>query len=308
MTLQKKNTAKTMLTDVLYYMVSGCIFSVAIRVFTAPNKIAPGGVTGLSTVLNYAFGLPIGLMSFLINIPIFIASLMELGYKVVTKTIVASLITSVAIDGLGTLLPAYHGEPMLAAIFGGLMEGISLAMVFKRGATTGGTDLVARLLQRHFRHLSTGKLMMSVDVIVVLVAALVYRRVESVLYAVIYLFVSTNVIDAILYGTDTGNGKVLWIVTQYPDEIAQRIFKEVDRGVTAMHSKGMYSGREGEVLMCAVSRSEVYQVMDLVREEDQGAFIVAGDAGEIRGEGFRSSAPTDKTLPQLISEHKQEDQ
>ncbi|ARP51264.1 membrane protein [Ruminococcaceae bacterium CPB6] len=293
-----------MITDVLLYFVSGCIFAVAVRVFTAPNKIAPGGVTGISTMLNYAFGLPIGLVTFLLNVPIFIFSLMEIGYKIVTKTIVASFLTSFAIDWFGSMLPAYKGDPMLAAIFGGLLEGVSLAMVFRRGATTGGTDMVARLLQRHFRHLSTGRLMMSVDVVVVISSAIVYRRIESVLYAVIYLFVSTNVIDEILYGSDIGRGKILWIVTQYPDGISQRIFKEVDRGVTAIHSKGMYSGREGEVLMCAVSRSEIYQVMDLVKDEDKDAFIIAGEAAQIRGEGFRSSAPVDKTLPEILAERK----
>ncbi|MDD4808195.1 MULTISPECIES: YitT family protein [Caproicibacterium] len=304
MSVKQKNTVKIMITDVLLYFVSGCIFAVAVRVFTAPNKIAPGGVTGISTMLNYAFGLPIGLVTFLLNVPIFIFSLMEIGYKIVTKTIVASFLTSFAIDWFGSMLPAYKGDPMLAAIFGGLLEGVSLAMVFRRGATTGGTDMVARLLQRHFRHLSTGRLMMSVDVVVVISSAIVYRRIESVLYAVIYLFVSTNVIDEILYGSDIGRGKILWIVTQYPDGISQRIFKEVDRGVTAIHSKGMYSGREGEVLMCAVSRSEIYQVMDLVKDEDKDAFIIAGEAAQIRGEGFRSSAPVDKTLPEILAERK----
>ncbi len=301
---KQKSILQTILLDILTYGISGCIFAVAIRTFTAPNKIAPGGVTGLATVINYLFQLPIGAVSFLINIPIFIWAFFEIGYKLVTKTIAASLITSIAIDWLGGLLPTYCGDPMLAAIFGGLLEGVSLAIVFMRGATTGGTDMVARVLKRRFRNLSTGKLMMCVDVIVVLFSAAVYRRIESVLYAIIYLFVSTNVIDAILYGADSGNGKVLWIVTQYPTQVAQRILKEVDRGVTAMHSKGMYSGREGEVLMCAVSRSEVYQVMDLVKDEDKAAFMIVGDAGEIRGEGFRRSVQSDKTLPELLQKHK----
>lgn len=301
---KKKNMVRTILIDLLTYIVSGCVFAIAIKVFAAPNKIAPGGVTGLSTVINYVSGLPIGAMAFAINIPIFLWAFFDIGYKLVTKTIVAAFITSVAIDGFGGLLPAYHGDPMLAAIFAGLLEGVSLAFVFMRGATTGGTDMIARVLKRHFRHLSTGKLMMCVDVIVVLISAIVYRRVESALYAVIYLFVSSKIIDTVLYGADSGNGKVMWIITQWPDKVAQRIFKEVDRGVTAMHSKGMYSGHEGEVLMCAVSRSEVYQVMDLVKDEDMDAFMIVGDAGEIRGEGFRSSTPMDKTLPELLAEHK----
>lgn len=298
---------KRMCTDMLVYLLSGCIFAVGIKVFTAPNRIAPGGVTGLSTVVNFVTGFPIGMLALLLNLPIFIWAIFEIGYKLVGKTIVAAIITSVAIDLLGLVLKPYQGDPMLAAVFGGLLEGISLSLVFKRGATTGGTDMIARLLKRHFPHLSTGRLMMCVDMVIVLLSAVVYRRIESVLYAVIYLFISTNVIDAILYGTDIGTGKVLWIVSSKPEEIAEAIQGSVDRGVTAMHARGMYSGREGEVLMVAVGRSEAYRAMDAVRAVDRDAFMIMGDAAQISGEGFKLNLhedSADKTLPQLMSQRK----
>ncbi len=286
--------------DLLIYGASGLLFAVDIKCFTAPNQIAPGGVTGLSTVINFLSGAPIGLLNFLLNLPMFIWAFFEVGYKLVLRTVAANLITSLCIDQIGSRLPAYAGNPMLAALFGGLLEGISLSLVFMREATTGGTDLVARLLKRRFRHLSTGRLMLSIDLIIVLISAVVYKRIESILYALIYIFISTRVIDTILYGADIGHGKVMWIMTAHSEQVAQKIMDELDRGVTGLQARGMYSGIHSEMLMCAVSRTEVYRVKDLVHSVDPDAFIIVGDAGEISGEGFNHPTANDKTLPELV--------
>jgi uncharacterized membrane-anchored protein YitT (DUF2179 family) len=170
-----------------------------------------------------------------------------------------------------------------------------------RGATTGGTDLVARLLGRHFRTMSMGRLMLSVDIVIVLASAVVYGSIESALYAGIAIFVSTKLIDTILYGTDIGTGKVLFIMSEKNAEISREILSDIDRGVTVLKSRGAYSGRDGEVLLCAVRRYEVYKVKDLVHAIDKNAFIIVGDAGEITGEGFRQVKQEDKTLKELIS-------
>ena len=286
--------------DLLTYVVSGLLFSIAVKCFTAPNQIAPGGVTGLATVINFLTDAPIGLLSFLINVPIFIWAFFEVGYRFVVRTITANVITYFLIDWFGSQLPAYQGEPILAALFGGLLEGVSLSIVFMRDSTTGGTDMVARLLKRHFRHLSTGKLMFGVDLCVVLFSAIVYRRIESILYALIYLFISTRIIDTLLYGADIGHGKVMWIVTSKSEQVAQQIIKDIDRGVTGLEARGMYSGQSYEVLMCAVSRTEVYHLKDLVRSIDRDAFIIVGDAGEISGEGFETPVLEDQSLPELV--------
>lgn len=296
----RRGDAGDVAIDLFIYALSGLLFAVAIKCFTAPNQIAPGGITGLSTVINFLSGAPIGMLTFLLNLPIFIWAFFEVGYKLVIRTITANLITSLCIDLIGSRLPPYQGDPMLAALFGGLLEGVSLSLVFMRDATTGGTDLIARLLKRHFRHLSTGKLMLGVDLVVVLVSAVVYRRIESILYALIYIFISTHVIDTILYGADIGHGKVMWIVTSRSKEVAAKIMEEVDRGVTGLQSRGMYSGADSEMLMCAVSRAEVYHVKDLVHSVDSDAFIIVGDAGEISGEGFNHPTVEDKTLPEIV--------
>ena len=303
-TLFHSKKADEIIKDILFYAIGSSIYAVSVNMFTAPNHIAPGGVTGVATMLNYLFAWPIGTLGLLLNIPIFIWAILQIGYKLVIKTITATVFVSAAIDLIGIVIPHYTGNPMLAAIFGGCLEGIGLSLVFMRGATTGGTDLIARLLNRRVRFVSMAKLMMCVDFVIVVASAFVYHSMESALYALIAIFVSSRLIDAILYGTDTGTGKIMFIISEKSDEISNEIINDVDRGVTKLDSKGAFTGREGEVLLCAVRRYEVAKVKDIVRTIDKSAFIIVGDAGDISGEGFRASLPEDKTLFELINQVK----
>ncbi len=298
--LQTKSRAKSMALDGLFFIAGALIDAVSVNVFTAPNHIAPGGVTGIGTMLNYLFQTPIGMVNMLINIPIVIWAIVEIGYKLVAKSIAAIIIFSIAIDTLALWLPAYDGNPFLAAIFGGVLEGIGLALVFMRGSTTGGTDMIARLLGKHFRHLSMGKLMLAVDLVIIAASALVYQKLESALYAIIAIFVSTRIIDTLLYGTDSGNGKLYFIISKKSDEIRQRILDDIDRGVTIIPIQGGYSGENGEMLLCAVRRYEVTKINDIIHTADRDAFVIVGEAGEITGEGFRSASSDDKTLREII--------
>ena len=291
---------KTLLLDFLFFVAGSILFAVSVNCFTAPNQIAPGGVTGLATVLNYLIGTPIGTMLFLINVPIFIWAVLELGYQLVAKTIVATLICSITIDTLSPLLPVYEGDHMLAALFGGVLEGVGLSLILVREATTGGTDMVARLLERRLRNLSMGQLMLGVDALVILLAGFAYRSLESALYAFVVIFVSTRLIDSILYGADIGTGKMLFIISPKNEEIADKIVLDLERGVTALKSRGIYSGRDGEALLCAVRKYEVSKIMDIVHAIDENAFMIIGDAAEIKGEGFRKIRREEKTVRDLF--------
>jgi uncharacterized membrane-anchored protein YitT (DUF2179 family) len=299
-----KHQAFEILKDLVSYAAGSALCAVSIRMFTAPNHIAPGGISGISTMINYLSGWPIGMVSLLLNIPLFIWAVLEIGYRLVGKTIVATVFLSVEIDLLGLVVRPYSGNPVIAAVFGGCLEGVGLSLVFLRGATTGGTDLVARLLGRRVRFISMGKLMLSVDSVIVVASGFVYQSMESALYAIIAIFVSTKLIDTVLYGTDIGTGKVLFIISEKNDQIAKTILSDVDRGVTVLKSRGAYTGREGEVLLCAVRRYEVAKVKDIVRSVDKDAFLIVGEAGEITGEGFRSVRQTDKTLKDLLDASK----
>lgn len=291
---------KTILLDLAFMAAGAVVYAVSVNAFTSPNNIAPGGVTGIATMLNYLFSTPIGLVAFLINIPIILWAVVEIGYKLVAKSVAAILLSSAAIDLLAPIVPSYQGNMILVALFAGLCEGLGLSLTFLRGATTGGTDMLARLLGRRKPHLSMGKLMLAVDGLVVLASAFVYGSIENAMYACIVIFVSTRLIDSILYGTDVGTGKLFFVMSPKVRQMGDRIIREVDRTVTYLDSHGGYTNEPGETMLCAVRRFEVFQVQAIIREEDRDAFVIVGDAGQITGEGFRSAHPDDKPLKELL--------
>lgn len=284
-----RKQAWELLWDGVAFLAGSFLFAVAVKVFTAPNNIAPGGLTGLATMINYLFGAPIGTTILVFNVPLFIWGVLQINFRFILKTLAATVISSVTIDLTAGLFPPYQGDLMLAALFSGVLSGAGLGLIFMRGGTTGGTDLVANLIGRNFRHLSLGKLVLLVDLVVVLISAFVYRNYESPLYAIINIFVSSKLIDAVLYGADTGTGKMMFIISPKNKEIAQRIMTEISRGVTELRSRGAYRGEEGEVLLCAVRRSEVHKTQDIIRSVDPDAFVIVGDAGQISDEGFKQS-------------------
>lgn len=295
---------KDILLDILFITAGAAVYATAVTALTAPNNIAPGGVTGLCTMLNFMFGTPIGLMSFFINIPIILWAVVDIGYKLVVRTMAAIVLSSLFIDLFTGFMPVYSGNPILVAVFSGVCEGLGLSLAFIRGATTGGTDMVARLLERRLPHMSMGKLMLALDGVIVALSAVVFGSIENAMYACIAIFISTSVIDKILYGTDLGTGKLFYVMSPRVREMGKRVIEELDRTVTYLDSHGGYSNEPGETMLCVVRRFEVYQIQAIIREEDKDAFVIVGDAGQITGEGFRPMRPDDKSLKELLGEIK----
>ena len=285
MTTQKK--VKNLLMDAVFFLAGSFLFAVSIDTFTAPNQIAAGGLTGVATILNHMFGIPIGTANILMNVPLLIWAYVEMGYQIIIKTVVATIVSSAMIDVMVPYLPQYQGEPLITIVFGGCLAGLGLALILMRGGTTGGTELAANLLSLHIHGFSLGKFIMVIDLVIVLASAVVYQEYESPLYAILVIYITSKVIDAVLYGTDRGTGKVMFIISPKNKEIARRIMDDLERGVTELRSRGAYSGQEGTVLMCAVSRQEVHKIYDIIHEIDINAFIVVNEAGEITSLGFR---------------------
>ena len=285
MTTQKK--VKNLLMDAVFFLAGSFLFAVSIDTFTAPNQIAAGGLTGVATILNHMFGIPIGTANILMNVPLLIWAYVEMGYQIIIKTVVATIVSSAMIDVMVPYLPQYQGEPLITIVFGGCLAGLGLALILMRGGTTGGTELAANLLSLHIHGFSLGKFIMVIDLVIVLASAVVYQEYESPLYAILVIYITSKVIDAVLYGTDRGTGKVMFIISPKNKEIARRIMDDLERGVTELRSRGAYSGQEGTVLMCAVSRQEVHKIYDIIHEIDINAFIVVNEAGEITGLGIR---------------------
>lgn len=302
--METKKKWKNFLIDLGFILLGSIIYALSVDIFTAPNLIAPGGITGLATVLNYLFGTPIGLMAFFINVPIIIWAVCEIGYKLVVKTMIAIVLSSVMIDLFAAFVPVYRGNMILVALIAGVFEGLGLSLTFIRGATTGGTDMIARLLGHRLPHFSMGKLMLFIDGIIVAISAVVFGSIDNAIYACIVIFVSTKLIDSILYGTDSGTGKLFFVMSPKVREMGDRVIKELDRTVTYLDSHGGYTKEAGETMLCAVRRYEVYHIQTIIREVDRDAFVIVGDSGEITGEGFRPVKSDDKPLKEILQQIK----
>lgn len=276
-------------TTVIDYAIIVCgafVYGISVVMFTSPNNIAPGGMTGVATVLNYLFGLPIGTMIFVMNIPLFIWGWIENGVSFLTKTIIGTALVSLSIDLLTPFLPAYTGDALLASIFGGLLNGVGLGFIFYRGGSTGGVDIVALNIHKRFPHITTGNIILITDIIVLVLAFYAYGSLESVLYAMTAIFVSIKVIDTISYGTSRGNGKLIFIITGNYRAISALILNTIERGVTLLEGEGAYSGEKKKIVMCAVRPQQVHKITTAVHKIDSNAFIIVTTAGAISGEGF----------------------
>ena len=260
------------------------IYALAFDWFAAPNQIAIGGVTGLAQVLNVLIPiLPVGILSILINVPLFLAGWRLLGGHMLVSSLFATAVSSLAIDIIAWFWTFDPMEPLLAALYGGAMMGAGVGLVFSQGATTGGTDIVGKLLKLKFPWLSTGKLVMVPDMAVVVLAAAVFGTVNAALYGLIQMYLLGKAMDVVLYGGDTA--RVAYIITDRWEEVSRRLL-EMDRGVTILHGQGGYTGVEKRVLLVAFKEREIVPIKGMLRKIDPTAFFIVCDAHEIFGEGF----------------------
>jgi len=279
---------KKLALDLLYDLGGCALYAVGTQVFNAPANIAPGGITGISILANYLLGAPISLVSFVINIPLLIAALFFLGRRFTLRTAKTVLIMTLMLELAGRFVPAYTGEIILAALAGGVLAGVGLALVFMRGSTTGGTDIIARLIQKKRPDMAVGRLLLILDAVVLLMAAVIYRNIESALFALVGIFTRTQVLDSILFGLDMG--KVLMIVTEKPREMAVAINARIGRGCTLLDGRGSYTMQDRPVLLCVVRKNQYYDLKRLCGAVDPDAFVIAMQADEIIGKGFKEIA------------------
>ena len=267
--------------------LGSAIFAVAFVWLYQPNSIASGGLTGLAQIVNHLIpAIPVGITVIVLNIPLFILGLKLIGGRLLFLSLYAMFISSVIIDALDLAFTWEPMDPLLAAIFAGLMMGLSLGLVISQEATTGGTDLLARLLKLKFKWLSMGKLLLIADLVVIILVSLVFKTVYSMLYGLVALYISSMVMDTILYGMNPA--KVAYIISDHNDKIKDVLVHKMDRGVTILHGQGAYSGTEKQVLMCAFKQKEIAAIKHAVKDIDPSAFLIVCDAHEVLGEGFRA--------------------
>lgn len=282
---KKRFDKKKFALDSAANLAGSFIYAVGLVCFTQSAQIAPGGVSGLSIMINYMWGLPIGVLTLVLNIPLLILSYRFLGQRFTLRTVLSVLLCSVMIDMVvEPFFPVYVGNRLLGAVYGGVISGFGLSLIFMRGYTTGGTDIVSYLLRLKWPHISMGRAILFIDGLVIGLSMVVYKNFEVGLYAMISLFCSSRLIDTIVYGFDRGS--MVIIVSAEAQQISERIMDEVGRGVTVLRAKGGYTGIDKDVLLCAVRNAEFVKLKSVVHQVDASAFIVAAEASQILGEGF----------------------
>lgn len=269
-------------TSLIGLSLGAFLLAIGLVLFLEPNTIAPGGVTGFAIVFKQVINIPIYITNLAINIPLFIIGVIILGKNFGWKTLYCTALLSLFLK----VIPVRLVTPdlLLASIFGGLVCGVGLGIVFKSGGTTGGTDLAGSILNKFFPSLSIATFMMAIDILVVAFAGIVDKKVETSLYSIISLFVSVKVIDLILEGI--GYLKGFLIITDKPEEISEKIMEELERGVTLFRGKGMYTKKEKDVLLCVVNRSQFTKTKEIVHYVDKQAFMMVTEISEVLGEGF----------------------
>ena len=279
--------------DFLFDVLGSFLLAVGIYCFSEPCQIAPGGVSGIAIMIKHIWGLPVGIVTFIINIPLMILAVKYMGKKFAIKTINTLIISTIVLDFfVARWLPQYQGDRLMGSLCGGLLMGTGLALVFLRGSTTAGTDIVSYLLQLKFPHNQIGRIIMLIDCIILAVSVLVFGNFEAGLFGVAALFCQTKVIDGILYGVERGT--MITVMSSHGEKIAERIIEEMDRTATLLKGQGAYSKQDTSVLICVVRKQQFAQFKKLVYEADPNAFIVVTEAEQILGEGFTALVNKEK--------------
>ena len=262
------------------------VYAVGFDGFYAPNRIGFGGVTGVGQALHALFPvLPVGGVALVLNLPLFFLGWRLLGGRLLVSSLFAMTLSSLLVDLLALLIPFQPLDPMLAAVCGGAMVGLALGIIFTQGATTGGTDLAARLLKLTLPWLSLGKLLLFLDLAVIALSALVFGSLRTALYGVISQTVSAFVADTVLYGLDSA--KVAYIISDRFQAVCSAIARDLERGVTILHGEGGWSGADKRVLLVAFKQRQIVSLKRAVKETDPDAFLIVCDAREVLGNGFR---------------------
>jgi uncharacterized membrane-anchored protein YitT (DUF2179 family) len=281
-----KKKIKNIALDLAADIVGSFLIAIGIYNFATASEFPVTGITGIAQVLYIYFGLPIGTMTTIINIPIILACVKVLGVKFVVKSLKTLLISNFFMDVVAPLLPIYEGDLMLSSICMGLFAGLGYALIFMRDSSTGGVDFISLTIRALKPHISLGRIIVIVDCALLLVCGILLGgNVDKIIYGLIATYIVSVVVDKVMYGLDAG--KVTLIVTEKGYEVAEKIHELTERGATLLKAVGSHTKTDKEVVMCACSYKQMHMVQKAVKEVDSSAFLVMMEANQVRGEGFR---------------------
>lgn len=268
-----------------FIIIGSLLYSAGISLFLDPNEIAPGGFIGLSVILSHTIGGETGTWYLLLNIPIIIIGLKVFGKKFILKSFFAIILNSVLTNILGGI-GSITDNMLLASIAGSILVGSGLGLILKVGATTGGVDIIVRLIRIKYPGIKISTLFIMIDMIIVTISGIVFRDFNIAMFALITVGLNGRVMDYILYGSD--EAKLIYIISDVPDKVLKRILNEMEIGATILSGQGAYSNKEKEILMCVVKKRNSILLQNIVKEEDEKAFMIITSANEIYGEGYKS--------------------
>lgn len=269
----------------VWLAVAAAAFSWGVTSFIDANDFAPGGVSGLCIILNRIVPLEIGTLFLILNIPVLLLGFWKFGGKLILSTLYTILLISVFSNLLERMQPGTT-DPVLGALTGGALVAVGMGMALRAGSTTGGMDIIVKVLRLKLPYLKTGSIFLIVDAVVIALGGLVFGSLEAVLYSVLAEVVTSRLLDLILYGTD--GAKLVYVISCYPEQIAQRILSELHSGVTYLDGEGGYHKEDKKIILCVIRKQNMHQLEEIVKTEDEQAFMIVSGASEIYGEGYKS--------------------
>lgn len=275
---------QTELRNLAVIVAASAIYASGLALFLDPNQLAPGGVSGIAVILSHLIHIETGTLYFWLNVPIMLLGVWRFGVRFITKTAV-SIVTTSFFTNILAQIGAVTDDKLIAAASGGILMAVGIGLTFKAGATTGGTDIIIKVLRQKYRHLKTSFLFLCTDLVIVSISGFVFKNLGVMFYALLTVFICGKALDYVLYGGD--EAKMLYIITEYPIEIGDRLLKELDAGVTYLEGRGGWTGNQKQVILCAVPKRMGPQVEEVVKEEDPSAFMIVASANEIYGEGYK---------------------
>lgn len=281
----RKSKFGDMLINIIGIALGSFIYACGISLFLDPNNLAPGGASGLAIIFNRITGLETGTIYFIINVPIMLLGLWKYGVRFIATTFFSILINSYftnMLAGAGALT----SDPLIATMAGSVLVGVGVAIVFKSRATTGGTDIIVKVLHDKYKHIKTGVIFLLTDIVIVAFSGFVFKDINIIMYALISVFVQGKVLDMVLYGGD--EAKLFYIISDKPQAISERILKEIDITATFLQGKGAYTGKEKQVILCVARKQQGPAIEEIVKSEDKDAFMIISSANEIYGEGYKN--------------------
>lgn len=282
---KKAGTVKKIIRDLLMMTIGALIYSAGLSLLLDPNDIAPGGVSGIAIMLSRFTLLATGTWILLINIPLLLLGWWKLGKKFIIKTCYATVLVSLFTNMLGEI-SVLTDDLFCATILGSICCGGGIGLVFRAGATTGGMDIIVKLLRLKFPYLKSGSIFLALDMVVVVASGFVFHNLILAVYAGIVVVLNARIMDVILYGQD--EAKLIYVISDLHEQIADRLLAELDIGVTYLEGEGAYTATSKKIILCATRKQRSPEVIDIVKEEDENAFLIVSSANEIFGEGYKS--------------------